>query len=323
MFGAFIRGTFIDKCYGGAHLNGIKSFKADWNQGKDSILMKNNKCSKGAFTLIELLVVLALVSLLGCLLLPAMARTHIRSSGSGCLSNYRQMMVGWSMYMDENDDIMVPNSQAGTIVGERSGWYLATVPNENWLNSDGNTNRADYLSGSLAPYIGGHVELYQCPGDVIPSQNGRRLKSCSMNSQVGAIGEQVQDEMAANRAEGWKEYSKGSDMTCPDPKDLFIFADESIWTVNDGWLEIELDQPAYPDCFAAYHDGAGGFSFADGHAEIHKWVGPYVRSATTPRGILGVVYQSGVVRAGSTIVTSSGSDQDWIWETNHASCRHP
>jgi len=285
--------------------------------------MKNHNSSHEAFTLIELLVVLALVSLLGCLLLPAMARTHIKSSSSGCLSNYRQMMVGWAMYLDENNDIMVPNSQAASTVGEISGWYLAVEPNEDWLNSDGNTNRADYLSGSLAPYIGGRVELYQCPGDVIPSKNGRRLKSCSMNSQVGAIGEQLRDNPGFNLAAGWKEYSRGSDMACPDPKDLFIFADESIWTMNDGWLEVELDQPKYPDCFAAYHDGAGGFSFADGHAEIHKWVGPYSRSATTPFGILGVIYQAGYVRAGSYVVPGSGLDQDWIWETNHASCQHP
>jgi prepilin-type processing-associated H-X9-DG protein len=29
---------------------------------------------------------------------------------------------------------------------------------------------------------------------------------------------------------------------------------------------------------ASYHNGAGGFSFADGHAEIKKWVDP----RTTP-----------------------------------------
>jgi prepilin-type processing-associated H-X9-DG protein len=33
---------------------------------------------------------------------------------------------------------------------------------------------------------------------------------------------------------------------------------------------------------AIYHNGAGGLSFADGHAEIRKWVDPDTLSRTVP-----------------------------------------
>src|SRR5579863_10213820 len=93
--------------------------------------MKDNLFIKRAFTLVELLTVLAVVSILGCLLLPAMARTRITSSGAGCLSGLRQMMVGWAMYKDENNDNLLPNAPAGTI-----GWAAKTV---DWHNADANT----------------------------------------------------------------------------------------------------------------------------------------------------------------------------------------
>src|SRR5580658_6367231 len=98
------------------------------------------------FTIIELLVVLAVLSLLGCLLLPALARTRIQSSGTGCITSLRQMMVGWSMYKDDNNDILLPNSKLG-MTDSASGWFNPTIPAENWTTSQANTNASLYQSG--------------------------------------------------------------------------------------------------------------------------------------------------------------------------------
>jgi len=32
---------------------------------------------------------------------------------------------------------------------------------------------------------------------------------------------------------------------------------------------------------ASYHNGAAGLSFADGHSEVHRWVGSKIRAAAT------------------------------------------
>jgi len=37
----------------------------------------------------------------------------------------------------------------------------------------------------------------------------------------------------------------------------------------------------WSDMPASYHNGAAGFSFADGHSEIHKWVEPVTKQPIT------------------------------------------
>jgi len=56
------------------------------------------------------------------------------------------------------------------------------------------------------------------------------------------------------------------------PSDLFVFVDEHPDSINDGWLITDVTNPnTWEDLPASYHGSACGFSFADGHAEIHKW----------------------------------------------------
>ena len=59
-----------------------------------------------------------------------------------------------------------------------------------------------------------------------------------------------------------------------DPSMIFVTLDEHPDSINDAYF---LNNPAlttsqWGDSPASYHNGAGGFSFADGHAEIHKWL---------------------------------------------------
>jgi len=46
-----------------------------------------------------------------------------------------------------------------------------------------------------------------------------------------------------------------------------------------GYPDMPQQTQFYQDYPASYHNRAGGLSFADGHAEIHRWVDP----RTTPR----------------------------------------
>jgi hypothetical protein len=56
------------------------------------------------------------------------------------------------------------------------------------------------------------------------------------------------------------------------PASMFVTLDEHSGTINDGCFftapEILYQLVDYP---AAYHANGWGFSFADGHSEIHKW----------------------------------------------------
>jgi prepilin-type processing-associated H-X9-DG protein len=67
---------------------------------------------------------------------------------------------------------------------------------------------------------------------------------------------------------------------------FYVLLDERADSINNGFFALMMDgfqgqgvlQQQIVDWPSAYHNGAGGFSFADGHSEIHRWVDP----RTTP-----------------------------------------
>jgi prepilin-type processing-associated H-X9-DG protein len=188
-----------------------------------------------------------------------------------------------------------------------------------WNTANDNTNYAYYTTSLMAPYMANDINVYRCPLDKIPSQNGTRLRSYSMNGQMGMA------YFAANRNTGPASYDSGaliyvknSDLICPDPSSAWVFCGESTWTLlsmySDGYLQVSSTAaaPGFPDAPTARHEGACGFSFADGHTEIHKWVGTTLTSLSTV---------AGQVRPAGQWVAATASDPDWIWFAQHTACK--
>ena len=65
-----------------------------------------------AFTLIELLVVIAIIAVLMAILMPTLNRAKEQGKRAACLSNVKQMTLGWMMYADDNDQKIVSGRTA-------------------------------------------------------------------------------------------------------------------------------------------------------------------------------------------------------------------
>ena len=55
------------------------------------------------------------------------------------------------------------------------------------------------------------------------------------------------------------------------PAVTWVTHDEQGDSINDAFFIVGLGASSWGDIPGSYHGGACGFSFADGHAEIHKW----------------------------------------------------
>ena len=74
----------------------------------------------------------------------------------------------------------------------------------------------------------------------------------------------------------YRTFFKTAEIIDPGPSQCYVLLDEHPDSINaGGFANMMVESPAaamiidYP---ASFHNGAAGISFADGHAEIRKWV---------------------------------------------------
>jgi prepilin-type N-terminal cleavage/methylation domain-containing protein/prepilin-type processing-associated H-X9-DG protein len=242
------------------------------------------KKATAAFTLIELLVVIAIIGILAGLLFPVLARAKERAKGTQCLSNLGQMQIAWNIYADDHQGTLPFNGSgrdAGQYADEPS-WvagYLSTAASHDNTNITMLVGQEFQKWGSIGGYTK-NPDIYHCPADLSRDKgNGLfRVRSISMNSWInpGRNGEVSGRFWDLN----FEKYTKITDFVRLSPSDGFVFLDERPDSINDGWFMVSMESYnpndlsglEVRDLPAINHNRASSFTFADGHAEFHRWL---------------------------------------------------
>ena len=256
--------------------------------------------SATAFTLPELLVILAVLMLLGVMVLPAVARSGLNSKAFQCLNNSRQLCAAWRMYADDNQDRLVfastgaPNGRGGSSVtfdtinpGDPNNYAWTGAHMD--FNGGNRANWDPEVDMMLRPLwkYNKSLTIYKCPSDhstVTTTFAGPkdRILSMSMNLFLGGF---CGTDGGWSYANNCRIFLKTTDLVAPGPADTFVFMDGRSDAIN--WGDFFTDMIGYPNQLDLYafadlpgllHDLAASVSFADGRAEIHRWLDP----RTTP-----------------------------------------
>ncbi len=201
---------------------------------------------KKAFTLIELLVVIAVIAVLMAILMPALNRAREQGKRIACLNNLGQLMKGWILYADDNNDKVV---QANT--GANGAWVR-------WPGNSATQQQqvAGIRAGLLFSYCP-EAKLYKCPTGVRGEFVTYAIVD-AMNGYAGIPGTKelmVYRRMQIRRADG-----------------RIVFLDEGRLSPNS-WT-LWYDQERWWDQITARHGDGTNFGFADGHSEYWKWKDP-------------------------------------------------
>ncbi|HSY43085.1 MAG TPA: hypothetical protein VK811_04190, partial [Candidatus Acidoferrum sp.] len=196
---------------------------------------------------------------------------------------------------------------------------------QQWLDYNGGANGTDDTNLSLLnscmlePYVQ-NPAVYKSPLD-LSDQYGTtgqpRNRSYSMNAAIGCItntaGQGGDSWMNTTTPPKYEIFSRESQLVnSPGPSDLYTFLEEEPDSINDGSFAMQIPASTVATKWIDIPTKAGNvcpFAFADGHAEIHKWL--------YPGSIPSVTYTTATKSTIPALGPGGQGDPDVLWLAKH------
>ncbi|HBG28655.1 MAG: hypothetical protein A2Y10_11935 [Planctomycetes bacterium GWF2_41_51] len=237
------------------------------------------------FTLVELLVVISIIATLLAVLMPALNKAREQGKKAICMSNVKQLFVGWNVYAINNDGkIVFGATRRARQNGAKSlMWKTATSyhPEPSWVAcADYPVPRAfeeqwfqDALidMGLMWPYMQ-NLKSYRCPGATAKDNSRSYAVSSMMNGyRHDGTGEEWGGRLS-------RIYKKTSQIKQAGEKMVFI-CQGGVFEENYGFecYSPFLATRQWRDIPPQVHNGKKGttLSFGDGHTEYWAWKKDY------------------------------------------------
>ena len=210
------------------------------------------------FTLIELLVVIAIIAILAAILFPVFAKAREKARQTQCLSNLKQITLGWQMYNQDYDETACPTYYYTDMWQYEHAWDY-TLDWADW-------SKPVASAGLLEPYMK-NQQITKCPS-FNGESSGRPTTGYAYNASY--IGGDLSAFPVRNPC---------STAAIQSPSDTVVFA-EAAWydSWNNGRLTGAnyLRAPVIDSTLFNYgtvhfrHNEMANVAYVDGHVKAQK-----------------------------------------------------